>query len=73
MSNQVNLTKNTTLYIHTAKNNRQTISHTHDSPFCTLQYLKGTRIHSQFLYLMEKSIHYAKITVPQKKLFQNFV
>ena len=28
--------------------------------------IKGTRIQSQFLFLMEKSILYAKITVSQK-------
>ena len=29
--------------------------------------IKGTRIQSQFLFLMEKSILYAKITVSKKK------
>ena len=32
--------------------------------------IKGTRIQSQFLFLMEKSILYAKITVSQKKYFK---
>ena len=35
--------------------------------------IKGTRIQPQFLFLMEKSILYAKITVSKKKLFQNGV
>ena len=29
--------------------------------------LKGTRIQSHFIFLMEKSILYAKLTVSQKK------
>ena len=33
----------------------------------------GTRIQSQILVLMEKSILYAKITVSDKKLLQNSV
>ena len=31
-------------------------------------YIKGTRIQSQFLILMDKSILYAKITVSKKSL-----
>ena len=34
--------------------------------------LKGIRIQSQFLNFMENSILYAKITLSQKKWFQNF-
>ena len=30
--------------------------------------IKGTRIQPQFLFLMEKSILYAKITVSKKKI-----
>ena len=34
---------------------------------------KGTWIQSEFLFLMERSIFYAKITVSQKKMFQKSV
>ena len=34
---------------------------------------RDTRILSEFVFLMEKSILIAKITVSQKKLFQNLV
>ena len=38
----------------------------------TVEKFKGTRILFQFLFLIEKSILYAKITVPLKKFLSNF-
>ena len=36
------------------------------------ELLKGTRILFQFLFLMQKSILYAKIALSQKKIFPKF-
>ena len=38
----------------------------------TVEKFKGTRILFQFLFLIEKSILYAKITVPLKRFLSNF-
>ena len=35
-----------------------------------VNYIKGTRIQPQFLFLMEKSILHAKITVSKKNCFK---
>ena len=37
---------------------------------CVRTLIKGTRIQPQFLFLMERSILYAKITVSKKNCFK---